>query len=180
MAFALIVIFAPLMLLIALAIKCTSKGPIIYRQERLGLHGKTFVLLKFRGLKKDAPRCFLRLSRRDPRITWVGRIIRPAHLDELPQLINIIRGEMSLVGPRPFALDRAQELKQLIPDFEKRLAVKPGLTGMAQVGLCKSYDHEASQRYFQLDLQYMEVASFWTDIKIVARTVPHMFSLRSF
>ena len=168
-----IVLTSWLMGLIALAIKIDDKGPVFYRQERLTIDGKVFRILKFRSMYVDAERFGPQLStKKDPRITRVGKWIRASHLDELPQLFNVIRGEMSMVGPRPERPEIAQEYTRNVPEFNYRLKVKAGLTGYAQV-----YGRYNSTPYnkLRLDLTYIQNYSFWLDIKCIFMTAKILF-----
>src|SRR5208282_5729907 len=128
-----LVVTLPVTLLTMLAIKCDSPGPAVYRQERVGENGRLFTMLKFRSMYEEKPTPDAAASwstdKADPRVTRVGKIIRVLHLDELPQLINVIRGEMSLVGPRPFHPLHVAELESTVPHFGLRHLVKPGITG---------------------------------------------------
>jgi lipopolysaccharide/colanic/teichoic acid biosynthesis glycosyltransferase len=173
----LLAIALPLFVLIAVAVGCTSRGPVFYRQERPGQHGRCFRMWKFRTMVDGAERRrheLLRLSPHhgrplfktpdDPRITRVGRLLRKYSLDELPQLINVVRGEMSLVGPRPHQL---WEVEQYGPRELARLRVRPGLTGLWQVSGRSSLSWEAA---IALDLDYVERWSLRTDAMILLRT----------
>jgi lipopolysaccharide/colanic/teichoic acid biosynthesis glycosyltransferase len=152
----------PLCLLVACLIKLESRGPVMYRQERVGLHGKVFTLLKFRSMRLDAEAagpCWA--TERDPRITRVGAFIRAQRIDELPQLLNVIRGDMSLVGPRP---ER--------PCFTDQLeAVLPGLTGLAQVRYAYGASVQDARVKLDYDLHYIANRSLLLDLRILAATV---------
>jgi exopolysaccharide biosynthesis polyprenyl glycosylphosphotransferase len=172
-----LVLISPLMLLIALAIRIESRGPIIFRQIRGGMNGNTFELWKFRSMYADKADldATVQTSKHDPRVTPVGRFIRRTSLDELPQLFNVLFGSMSLVGPRPHALNtRAQgrELEEVVDYYASRHRVKPGITGWAQVngfrGELDTFD-KVRQRV-DLDLAYIEKWSLWLDVKILLRT----------
>jgi len=166
-----LVVFAPLMLLISVAIKCSSQGPIFYRQERMGLDGRRFVMLKFRSMIEDAEKSTgpVWAAEDDPRVTLVGRWLRQANLDELPQLINVLRGEMSLVGPRPERPPLINEFRRSIPKYMLRHKVKAGMTGWAQIHGWRGNTSLASR--IEYDLDYIENWSLWRDIKILARTL---------
>ncbi|MEE9181764.1 MAG: sugar transferase [candidate division NC10 bacterium] len=174
----LLVVLSPLLLIIAVAIKLTSSGPVFFRQIRVGLNGRRFSLLKFRSMVADAEQRLHEVAhlnemngpvfkaRRDPRVTLVGRFLRKTSLDELPQLINVLRGEMSLVGPRPLPTSE-------VANFERwqmrRLSVRPGLTCLWQVNGRNKIDFE---KWMNLDLQYIDNWSLGLDLKILGKTVP--------
>jgi exopolysaccharide biosynthesis polyprenyl glycosylphosphotransferase len=174
----LLVVLSPLMAGLALAIKLDSKGPIFFRQERVGLHGRPIGLVKFRSMCKGAEAQLSELMAEneinghafklsdDPRTTRVGRILRRTSLDELPQLWNVLRDQMSLVGPRP---PLPTEVANYDVWHRRRLSMKPGITGLWQVGARRSqeFDH-----WVQQDLTYIDSWSLWLDLKIIARTVP--------
>jgi lipopolysaccharide/colanic/teichoic acid biosynthesis glycosyltransferase len=164
------IIFAPLAAVIAIAIKTTSSGPVFYRQKRVGQHKALFVINKFRTMWVDSDRKGVATLPGDSRITIIGKLIRPLHLDELPQLWNVLIGEMTLIGPRPRSADHCVEIRRYIPDFDNRHCVKPGLTGLAQVG--KNHDHTQSglEESFALDMEYLQTRSFISDLKIIAMT----------
>ncbi len=167
-----LVLAAPLMLLTALAIAIDSPGPILFRQTRAGELGRPFTLYKFRSMRVDAEKSGARFAEEnDPRITRVGRIIRKTRLDELPQLWNVLRGEMSMVGPRPERPVFIEQLEQQVPYFKQRLYVKPGVTGHAQVrcryGACVE-DHLEKLQY---DLYYIKSYSLLFDLSIMFDTV---------
>jgi exopolysaccharide biosynthesis polyprenyl glycosylphosphotransferase len=166
-----LVIFAPIMLLITVAIRCSSRGPIFYRQERMGLDGRRFVMLKFRSMVEDAEKLTgpVWAAEDDPRVTPVGRWLRRTNLDELPQLINVLRGEMSLVGPRPERPPLIHEFRKSIPKYMLRHKVKAGMTGWAQIHGWRGNTSLASR--IEYDLDYIEKWSLWRDIKILARTL---------
>jgi exopolysaccharide biosynthesis polyprenyl glycosylphosphotransferase len=171
-------LLAPAMLLIAVLIKLDSPGPVLFRQMRVGKDGQLFSVLKFRTMVPDAEKLLDMLRelneadgplfkiRRDPRVTRVGRTLRALSLDELPQLWNVVRNEMSIVGPRP-ALP--SEVRAWAPELHKRLRVKPGLTGMWQVN---GRSDVPFQEYVRLDLYYVDNWSLWTDLAICAKTLP--------
>lgn len=163
--------FAPLMLLIALAIKLTSSGPVLYRQERMGLDGKKFRILKFRTMIQNAEQATgpVWAVADDPRVTPVGRILRATSLDELPQLINVLRGEMSLVGPRPERPVLINYFRKSIPGYMLRHKVKAGMTGWAQVNGWRG--NTSLESRIQHDLDYIGNWSIWRDLKILVLTV---------
>jgi len=164
---------APVMLLTALLVRLDSRGAVLYRQERVGLDGKTFTLLKFRSMDADAeaagaPRW---AQGQDPRVTRVGAIIRPLRIDELPQLVNVLRGEMSLTGPRPERPEFVEELGRVIPFYHQRSYVKPGLTGWAQVNFRYGASVADSREKLAYDLYYMKNRSLVLDFLILLATV---------
>ncbi len=202
-----LIILAPVMLLVAVAVRLTSRGPIIFKQTRVGLnlrnpkpdrrhratdqlpdgidrrdpnrdrrrdrgYGKPFTLYKFRTMKIDAEKNGAQFAvKGDPRVTCIGRFLRKTRLDELPQLWNVLRGEMSLVGPRPERPEFIETLSAEIPNYINRLGLKPGLTGLAQV--INGYDNniESFRRKVNLDLLYLQNCCFWNDLKILVRTI---------
>jgi sugar transferase (PEP-CTERM system associated) len=171
-AVAMLTVTAPLLLLIAIAIKLDSAGPILFRQERVGLFEKTFVIFKFRSMRQDsefhgpawAKEC-------DDRVTRVGRLLRKFYFDELPQAVNVLRGEMSLVGPRPERPCFVERLAQQIPFYNVRHNVKPGITGWAQVKFHYGASVEDASEKLQYDLYYAKYRSFIRDVSIVLKTV---------
>ena len=163
------VVLSPLLLGIAVSIRCTSPGPAIYRQQRLGRNGKPFMMLKFRSMLAGAESLSAWTARNDPRRTGLGIWLRRFSLDELPQLINVFRGDMSLVGPRPEQPCIAAEFQECIPDYAKRYQVRPGITGLAQVnGFRGDTSIEARTLY---DLRYIEKWTLGMDAKILFRTL---------
>lgn len=179
-AFALALVLSPLMLLIAAAIKLTSPGPVLYRQARVGHLGKIFVLLKFRSMydnaEKEGPQWAVE---NDRRLTSIGRVIRRTRLDELPQLWNVIKGEMGFFGPRPERPEIYEKLKKEIPLFPMRLIVRPGITGWAQV--CAGYagSVEESRLKLEYDLFYIQHMSPRLDMIILAKTLGALVGLCS-
>ena len=166
-----LIILWPILLLIAIAIKLSSKGPIVFIQQRAGKNGNPFTFYKFRTMTNDtAPFGPSPKSALDSRLTKVGRILREYSLDELPQLFNILKGDMSVVGPRPLYLSQ-------IPEWsgrqEKRLLVKPGLTGLAQISGRGEITREEK---LELDVKYVETASLSADVRIVLATIAYVFS----
>ncbi len=201
-----ILVLMPVALAVAIVVKCTSRGPAVYKQVRVGLNlrtgpadrrgeprtalptvdgspapadrrrtpafGRPFVLYKFRTMVIDAERDGARLAARDdPRVTRIGRLLRRTRLDEILQFINVLRGEMSLVGPRPERPEFVERLSQDIPGCLDRLGLKPGITGLAQI--LNGYDDgiESVRRKVALDLLYLQNACVWNDLKILLRTV---------
>jgi sugar transferase (PEP-CTERM system associated) len=175
-----LVITAPLMLLVALAVKLTSPGPALYHQKRVGERGRVFTVHKFRSMRVDAEASSGAVWSRegDTRTTSVGRFIRAARLDELPQLWNILRGDMSLVGPRPERPEFIEQLTELIPYYGQRHVVKPGLTGWAQVRYTYGSSVEDAMEKLQYDLFYIKNMSLALDLLIVLSTIKTVVSRR--
>lgn len=169
----LLVLAAPVMVLTALAIKLDSPGPVIYRQERVGLGGRRFMCLKFRSMTVDAEKDGVArwASKNDARVTRVGRFIRKTRIDELPQLLSVLKGEMSMVGPRPERPSFVEELKQHIPFYDLRHSVKPGVTGWAQVRYSYGASLEDARRKHQFDLYYVKNNSLFLDVLVLIETV---------
>ena len=159
------ILISPILVIIALLIKLTSKGPILFKQKRVGRYGKEFNILKFRTMVVDAEKLGKQITvGNDSRITKVGSFLRKYKLDELPQLINVIKGDMSLVGPRP---SLPNEVKEFEPWMLRRLEVKPGLTCYWQVMGRNNIDFE---NWMKLDIKYVNERSFWLDIKLIFKT----------
>jgi exopolysaccharide biosynthesis polyprenyl glycosylphosphotransferase len=172
----LIILLFPLFLLICFLVKITSSGPIIYKQKRVGKNGKIFTLYKFRTMIKDAEKYGLKKDNSyDPRVTPLGRILRKTHLDELPQLINIIKGELSFVGPRPERPEFVEEFKKEIPFYEMRLITKPGLTGWAQINFPHGLTKEDAYQKLEYDIFYLKNRSFILDLLIMIKTIRSFF-----
>lgn len=169
----------PLWILIAFAIRLESPGPALYKQERVGKDGVAFNILKFRSMRQDAEKTGPQWAhKRDPRVTRVGRVLRKLHLDEVPQMINILRGQMSLVGPRPERPVFVDQLTEEIPMYPRRLKVRPGITGWAQVK--HKYDETIDdvRKKVEYDFYYIENMSLRMDFKILLNTVYHMLLWR--
>lgn len=167
------VVLMPLFLIISLMIKLYDGGPVLYKQPRLTINGKVFNIYKFRSMRMDSEKEGAQLAKKhDDRVTPIGRVLRALHFDEFPQLINIIKGDMSLVGPRPERPEIAEQYKEVIPEFDFRLKVKAGLTGYAQV-----YGKYNTTPYdkLKLDLTYIENYTFWLDIKLMFLTFKILF-----
>ena len=162
----------PFMILVALAIKVDSSGPVFYRQRRVGQKGKEFDVLKFRSMRQDAeingPQW---AEKEDPRVTRVGSVIRKLRLDELPQLLNVLRREMSFIGPRPERPEFVNQLQEMIPYYLERHTVKPGITGWAQVKFAYGKTVEDSLEKLQYDLYDIKNMSFFLDLLIVFQTI---------
>ena len=170
---ALAVLYIP-MLIIALVIRLDSAGPALFMQERLGKNGKPFIMIKFRSMRMDAEANGPQWAEKnDYRCTKVGRFLRKSRLDELPQLVNILLGEMSFVGPRPERACFYDEFEKYIPHFRQRLLVQPGLTGLAQVN--GGYELKPEEKIV-FDLKYIENRSAKMDIKCIWKTVLVVFS----
>ncbi|MDR1290786.1 MAG: sugar transferase [Planctomycetaceae bacterium] len=163
----------PTILLFMLLVRLTSKGPIFYTQVRCGLNGKPFDMIKIRSMIVDAEMGGKpKWSRsNDPRITIVGRIMRKLHIDELPQIINVLRGEMTVIGPRPERPEFVEKLRAKIPGYEYRLCVLPGITGYAQINWQADNGLEDVQRKLILDLEYIENVTAWFDFRILLATI---------
>ena len=181
---AVLILLCPLMALVALLIKLTSPGPVLFVQNRVGMNQRQFKLYKFRSMVADAEdRKFAleHLNERDgpafkiendPRITRIGRFLRKTSIDELPQLFNVLSGEMSLVGPRPPLPDEVRKYEWL---FRKRLSVKPGITCIWQISGRNSVSFD---RWMQMDHEYIENWSLWLDLKILFKTIPAVLTSR--
>ncbi|MEO1432672.1 MAG: sugar transferase [Cyanobacteria bacterium J06632_19] len=170
------IILSPLMLLVALAIKLDSRGPVFYSQERTGLNGTTFKVHKFRSMYQDAEKRGAQWAQeRDPRITRVGYWLRLMRIDELPQVWNVVKGEMSLIGPRPERPQFDAELKEVIPYYDIRYLVKPGITGWAQVLYPYGASIEDAYEKLSYDLYYIKNYSIWLDIAIFFKTIRVVF-----
>lgn len=176
-----LIILCPVLLIVAILIKLESRGAVIFSQKRVGLNGNEFKMYKFRSMVQNAEELKEKLAKQnemsgpmfkikdDPRVTKVGKFIRKTSIDELPQLINVLKGEMSLVGPRP---SLPKEVSKFEPWMLKRLQVKPGLTCYWQVLGRNNVDFED---WMKLDLQYVNDRSFWLDLKLILKTVTVLF-----
>ncbi|NOT61411.1 MAG: TIGR03013 family PEP-CTERM/XrtA system glycosyltransferase [Acidobacteria bacterium] len=166
----------PLMLLTALAIKLESKGPIFYSQDRVGLHDRPFRIIKFRSMRTDAEKHgAVWASKNDPRVTRIGRLIRKTRIDELPQFLNVFRGEMGIVGPRPERPQFVEQLEQVIPYYSQRHLVKPGITGWAQVRYPYGASVEDARMKHQYDLYYIKNQSPLLDVIVLFETLRVVF-----
>ncbi|WP_052186810.1 sugar transferase [Thermoactinomyces sp. Gus2-1] len=155
---ALLLFTLPVLVLTMIAIKLESPGPVFYKQERVGLNGKRFEIIKLRSMRTDAEKNGPQwAAKNDPRVTRVGKFIRKTRIDELPQLINILRGDMSLIGPRPERPVFTEKFDKEIPGFKKRLLVKPGLTGWAQVN--GGYEMTPAEK-FELDIELYPTSAY--------------------
>ena len=201
-----VIVTSPVMGLVAVLITMTSPGPVFYRQERIGINrrtrerrgslprseaerrrrdrrvlvnfGRPFTIYKFRTMVVDAERGTppMWAKERDPRITGVGRVLRKARIDELPQFWNVLRGDMSIVGPRPERAYFIGRIEKELPEFQLRLRTKPGITGLAQVQLGYTNTDDGLRDKLHLDLEYIRRVSLWTDLKILGRTVFVVFT----
>ena len=168
----LLLVTMPLVILVAILVRIDSPGSIMYRQERVGKDGRTFTLLKFRSMRANAEAAGPRWAQqRDPRVTRVGSFMRKSRIDELPQLINILRGEMSFIGPRPERPHFVEQLTEAIPFYDERARVKPGLTGWAQVNYPYGASVEDARAKLSYDLYYVKNRSLFLDILILLSTV---------
>ncbi|GAP37052.1 undecaprenyl-phosphate glucose phosphotransferase [Piscinibacter sakaiensis] len=182
LASVILVLISPVLLLIALAVKLTSPGPVIYKQRRHGWNGETIVVYKFRSMKihQEAAGRVTQATRNDPRLTSIGGFLRRTSLDELPQFINVLQGRMSIVGPRPHALEHNDHYKQLIPHYMLRHKMKPGITGWAQINGYRGETETVDKMKARVehDLHYLERWSLWLDLRIVLMTVVKGFGGR--
>ena len=168
----LLVVCIPVMLVIAVAVRLESRGPALFRQTRTGLNGREFEILKFRSMREDAEKAGPQwTSARDPRVTNVGRLLRVLRLDELPQLINVIKGEMSFIGPRPERPVFIRELERQIPFYDLRQLVRPGVTGWAQVMYTYGASMDDALEKLQYDLYYIKNYSLLLDFAILLKTL---------
>jgi len=175
-----LMITSPVLIFTAILIKLTSQGPVIYKQKRVGRRGEIFEIYKLRTMCVDAEKNTgaIWAKKNDSRVTTVGRLLRKAHIDEIPQLLNVIKGEMSIVGPRPERPEMVRDFQELIRDYGKRLQIKPGITGLAQVW--HKYDEtiEDVKKKVKYDLLYIKRMCLLTDLRIMANTFVVVFSGR--
>ena len=172
-----LIILSPILLIVAIAIKIESKGPVIFKQKRIGKNGKVFNIYKFRSMVVGAEKMGSGVysKKDDNRVTKVGKFIRMTSIDELPQLVNILRGEMSIIGPRPVLTYHPWKYEEYTDEQLKRFNVRPGVTGWAQDHGRK--DVEWHER-IKLDIYYVENISFWLDLKIFFKTIFQVLSMR--
>lgn len=171
-ALPLLLLTLPLQLLTALLVRLDSPGPVIYSQKRVGLGGREFTLYKFRSMQQDAEKNGAQWAQvNDPRVTRVGRVIRKLRIDELPQLLNVLKGDMSLIGPRPERMAFVQDLEKKIPYYYLRHTVKPGVTGWAQVSYPYGASEEDSRIKLEYDLYYVKNISLLFDLQIILKTI---------
>ena len=168
-SFLLIILFSPVMLAVALAVRFSSKGPVIYKQERVGLHNRNFVMYKFRSMKIERCDELHFTTQNDDRTTRIGRFIRRGSLDELPQLFNVLKGDMSLVGPRPERPEFVEKFREQIPRYMIKHQVRPGMTGWAQINGYRG--NTSIRKRIEYDLYYIENWTFWFDIVILFQTI---------
>jgi len=169
-----ILVLLPVFVVISIAIKLSGKGPAIFKQERAGKNGKPFIFYKFRTMRVDVePFGSSPKTGDDPRLTRVGKLLREYSLDELPQLFNILKGDMSFIGPRPLYVSQMAEWDER---QKKRLLVKPGLTGLAQISGRGQLTREEK---LELDVKYVETAGFLTDIKMILATIAQVFGRKN-
>ncbi len=177
-ALLLLAISCPVIVILVALVRLGSRGPGVYSQVRVGQHGKIFVMYKIRSMVQDAEEDtgpVWTQNENDPRITLIGRFLRKSHLDELPQLCNVVRGEMALFGPRPERPELIHILAERIPGYLNRLAVQPGITGLAQINLPPDTDIASVRRKLQLDMEYVKHANirlnvrmfFWTCLRLI-------------
>lgn len=167
-----LVVLSPLFLLIAILVKLDSPGTVFYRQIRVGLKGEPYMIWKFRSMVSDAEKDGPRWAEaRDPRVSRVGWWLRKLRIDEIPQLINVLKGEMSLVGPRPERPVFVQELRSQIPYYDLRHTVRPGITGWSQIRFRYGASAEDAHTKLQYDLYYVKNLSLWLDLRIIVETV---------
>ena len=176
LAIVMLVILSPIILLAAVAVKFTSRGPVIYRQERVGKNEQLFEIYKFRSMRVDAEKHGAQWSAPgDNRVTKVGKFLRATHIDEFPQLFNVLRGEVSFVGPRPERPEFVADLKKKVPYYEVRHLVQPGITGWAQIGYRYGSSVEDAYRKLEFDIYYLKNMSFVLDILIILKTIKTVF-----
>ena len=175
-ALAMLALSWPLILTLMALVRLTSRGPALYKQVRLGLDGRPYLILKLRTMFHDCERATgpQWAKARDPRATPLGRILRATHLDELPQLWNVVQGEMSLVGPRPERPEFVRQLERVIPNYRERLQVRPGITGLAQVQLPPDEDLDSVARKVAYDVFYVERINLWLNFRILIGTALKM------
>jgi len=169
----------PIIGVLFLLVRLTSAGPGVYRQKRVGKHGRTFTMYKLRTMRCDAEAGTGAVwsTANDPRATRIGRLLRYLHLDEFPQLVNVLKGDMSLVGPRPERPEFVHYLADRVPGYLDRLAVPPGVTGLAQLNLPPDSDLVSVRQKLTLDIEYIESASFFIDVRLVLCTALRILKL---
>ncbi len=167
-----ITLFFPLLIVIAVAIRLTSPGPVFFCQKRTGYRGTEFTMYKFRTMRVNSQADTVAASPGDSRVTSVGRLLRHTSFDEFPQFFNVLRGDMSVVGPRPHMLSQTEQYRRMLSRYMTRHAVKPGITGWAQINGCRGLADtpQRMQQRFNLDIWYIRNRSFSLDLRIIART----------
>lgn len=172
-----LIILSPILLITAILIKITSKGPVLFKQDRIGKDGKVFKIYKFRSMIVGAENIGSKnySFKGDPRVTKVGRVIRATSIDELPQLINIIKGEMSIIGPRPVLTYFPCKYEEYTKEQLRRFEVRPGVTGLAQINGRKEIPWDLRIKY---DVEYVDKVSLWLDIKIFFKTVYNVIFMK--
>lgn len=167
-----ITLFFPLLIVIAVAIRLTSAGPVFFCQKRTGYRGTEFTMYKFRTMRVNSQADTVAASPGDSRVTSVGRLLRHTSFDEFPQFFNVLRGDMSVVGPRPHMLSQTEQYRRMLSRYMTRHAVKPGITGWAQINGCRGLADtpQRMQQRFNLDIWYIRNRSFSLDLRIIART----------
>ena len=178
-ALVLLTVVGPVVGLLALLVKLTSRGPAFYSQTRVGQYGRHFTIIKLRTMVDN---CESLTGARwcipgDPRVTRLGQFLRATHLDELPQLFNVLRGDMSIIGPRPERPEFLPKLERSLPGYRGRLQVRPGVTGLAQVQLPPDTDLESVRRKLRFDLYYVESVNPWLDLRILLSTGFHVLGI---
>lgn len=169
----------PLLGALVLLVRATSRGPAIFKQVRMGKDGRVFTMYKLRSMRLDAEKGVgpVWASSSDARVTWLGKWLRKLHLDELPQIFNVVTGEMSLIGPRPERPEFVSVLAEKIPGYCDRLAVLPGVTGLAQINLPPDQTLDDVERKLVLDREYIASAGFWLDLRMLVCTALRMFGV---
>jgi lipopolysaccharide/colanic/teichoic acid biosynthesis glycosyltransferase len=169
-----LIVLTPLLLLIGLIVRLESRGPALFLQRRGGYRGRTFLIWKFRTMRSmDDGRVVAQVGEDDPRVTYFGRFLRRTSLDELPQLVNVLKGEMSLVGPRPHAVTHDQMFAAMASNYVERQHARPGMSGLAQISGSRgeTRDPESVRQRVKYDLEYIANWSLWLDLKIIAKTI---------
>lgn len=172
-----LIVISPIFLILAIIIKLTSKGPVIFKQERLGVNGKVFKMYKFRSMVMNAEHMGTGLFNyeNDPRVTAIGKIMRKTSLDELPQLLNVLKGDMSFVGPRPAVTYELGDFETLNKRYKKRFTVVPGITGLAQVCGRNNISWDEKVNYDNQYIDEFKVKGVWLDFVIIVRTFINVF-----
>jgi lipopolysaccharide/colanic/teichoic acid biosynthesis glycosyltransferase len=177
MSFLALLFFFPVLFLISVLVKATSKGPVIFTQKRVGIYGSEFTIYKFRTMKDKSGKSLDLVRRGDSRITTVGKFLRSTHLDELPQFWNVLKGDMSIVGPRPTPTREFQEILAKMPKYVERLSVRPGITSPVQI-LGRDWWVKNISASLVLEIEHMRKASIFFDLKIIIQTVLTMIRLK--